>query len=168
MHCNPLLLFWRCLADHKVKANTCSVENKAADLTWKKITAWLYQVTQKPGHNDMRSTKAWQMEAGSFETTVASMVSVQVCTYHYLFICTQALTYGGRVLGTGQKESYTVQRKDEDKEKTRVKEGAYYWACCWWWCCSGFSGWVATLQWSSREKSLIRLLHEAIYGWMVM
>lgn len=92
----------------------------------KKIAAWLYQVTQKAGHNDMRSTKAWQMEASSFETTVASMVSVQVCTYHYLFMCTQALTYGGRVLGTGQKESNTVQRKYEDKEKRRLKEGAYY------------------------------------------
>lgn len=32
------------------------------------------------------------MEAGSFETIVAAMVSVQVCTYHYLLImCTQAL-----------------------------------------------------------------------------
>lgn len=39
----------------------------------------------------MRSTKAWQMEAGSFETIVAAMVSVQVCTYHYFIMCTQAL-----------------------------------------------------------------------------
>lgn len=40
----------------------------------------------------MRSTKAWQMEAGSFETMVAAIVSVQVCTYHYFIVCTQAFT----------------------------------------------------------------------------
>lgn len=112
----------------------------------------------------MRSTKAWQMEASSFETTVASMVSVQVCTYHYLFMCTQALTYGGRVLGTGQKESNTAERKDEDKEKRRVTSLLLSLMLL-----------VVVLLWIQRmscniamvimrKKSLIRSPHEAIYG----
>lgn len=53
----------------------------------------------------MRSTKAWQMEAGSFETIVAAMVSVQVCTYHYFIMCTQAQYRAEKEMRTKKKKT---------------------------------------------------------------